>query len=44
MTDCLAEVAAELLRTDGVAVIWQAHINRRSRRPRRLSEDGRDPS
>lgn len=26
MTDCLAEVAADLLRTDGIAVIWQAHI------------------
>lgn len=26
MTDCLAEVAADLLSTDGIAVIWQAHI------------------
>lgn len=24
--DRLAEVAADLLRTDGIAVIWQAHI------------------
>lgn len=26
ITDSLAEVAADLLSTDGIAVVWQAHI------------------